>query len=57
MHQQYDWVGLLQIFFIGLLLGWVRWSTGSIGLTILMHMTANLFASIETIIWVEWLLD
>ena len=57
VHQQYDWVGLLQIFVIGLLLGWVRWSTGSIGLTILMHMAANLFASIETIVWVEWLMD
>ena len=57
VHQQYDWVGLLQIFVIGLLLGWVRWSTGSIGLTMLMHMVANLFASIETIVWVEWLMD
>ena len=57
VHQQYDWVGLLQIFVIGLLLGWVRWSTGSIGLTMLMHMVANLFASIETVIWVEWLMD
>jgi membrane protease YdiL (CAAX protease family) len=57
VHQQYDWVGLLQIFVIGLLLGWVRWSTGSIGLTILMHMAANLFASVETIVWVEWLMD
>lgn len=57
VHQQYDWVGLLQIFVIGLLFGWVRWSTGSIGLTVLMHMTANLFATIETVIWVEWLMN
>jgi len=57
VHQQYDWIGMLQIFLIGLLLGWVRWSTGSIGLTMLMHMAANLIATIETVVWVEWLAD
>ncbi len=57
VHQQYDWIGMLQIFLIGLLLGWVRWSTGSIGLTMLMHMAANLIATIETVVWVEWLTD
>ena len=54
-HQQYDWAGMLQIFIIGLLLGGVRWWTGSIAPTILMHMLANLFAAIETAIYVEWL--
>jgi uncharacterized protein len=57
IHQQYDWIGMAQIFVIGLLLGWVRWSTGSIGLTMLMHMAANLFATLETVVWVEWLAD
>jgi hypothetical protein len=54
-HLQYDWVGMLQIFIIGLLLGGVRWWTGSIALTMLMHAAANLFATIETVIYVEWL--
>jgi hypothetical protein len=54
-HLQYDWVGMLQIFIIGLLLGGVRWWTGSIALTILMHAAANLFATIETVIYMEWL--
>jgi len=55
LHIQYDWVGLLQIFIIGLLLGWVRWISGSTILTIVMHMLMNLHATIETMIKVEWL--
>jgi len=56
MHmQQYDWFGVLQVFCIGLLLGFTRWRSGSTLLTILMHMLANLWATIETMIKVEWL--
>jgi hypothetical protein len=54
-HLQYDWVGMLQVFIIGLLFGGVRWWTGSIVPTILMHVIANLVATIETVIYVEWL--
>jgi len=52
---QYDWFGILQVFFIGLLFGLVRWRSGSTLLTILMHMLANLWATIETMIRIEWL--
>ncbi len=51
---QYDWVGLLQVFVLGLFLGWVRWSTGSTLLTILLHMLVNLEAMIVTAVRVEW---
>src|SRR5262245_28836874 len=52
---QYDWFGILQVFFIGLLFGLVRWRSGSTLLTILMHMLANFWATIETMIRIEWL--
>lgn len=55
LHIQYDWVGILQVFAIGLLLGWIRWATGSTTLTIALHMLINLEAMIETAIKVEYL--
>ena len=55
MHVQYDNVTLAQIFLIGLLLGWLRWASGSTLLTILLHMLANLAACIQTVIKVEWM--
>jgi membrane protease YdiL (CAAX protease family) len=55
IHMQYDWFGILQVFFIGLLLGFTRWRSGSTLLTILMHVLANLWATIESMIKVEWL--
>ena len=55
MHVQYDWVQLAQIFLIGLLLGWLRWASGSTLLTILLHMLANLAATIQAAIKVEWM--
>jgi membrane protease YdiL (CAAX protease family) len=55
MHVQYDWLQLGQIFLIGLLLGWLRWASGSTLLTILLHMLANLAATIQAAIKVEWM--
>jgi len=55
MHVQYDAYTLAQIFLIGLLLGWIRWASGSTLLTILLHMLANLTACIQAAIKVEWL--
>jgi uncharacterized protein len=55
IHIQYDWFGILQVFFIGLLLGLVRWRSGSTTLTILMHVLANLWATVETMVKIEWL--
>ena len=54
MHVQYDWATLAQIFLIGLLLGWLRWASGSTLLTILLHVLANLAATIQAAIKVEW---
>jgi membrane protease YdiL (CAAX protease family) len=53
LHIQYDWLGMLQIFVIGLMLGWFRWVSGSTTLTILMHALINLEAMLETAIKVE----
>jgi uncharacterized protein len=55
IHPQYDWFGILQVFFIGLLLGFTRWRSGSTILTILMHVWINLWATAQTMIKVEWL--
>ena len=55
MHVQYDTFTLAQIFLIGLLLGWIRWASGSTLLTIMLHMVANLTACIQVAIKVEWM--
>jgi membrane protease YdiL (CAAX protease family) len=48
LHIQYDWYGILQIFVGGLLLGWVRWRSGSTLLTFVLHGAMNAWATIET---------
>jgi membrane protease YdiL (CAAX protease family) len=55
LHIQYDWLGMAQIFVIGLMLGFFRWASGSTTLAILMHALINLQAMIETAIKVEYL--
>ena len=55
LHVQYDWLGMLQIFALGLILGWFRWASGSTTLTVIMHVLINLEAMIETAIKVEWM--
>lgn len=50
LHVQYDWTGILQIFIIGLFLGWVRWRSGSVLLTFLLHALFNLEGTMETIL-------
>jgi membrane protease YdiL (CAAX protease family) len=54
MHIQYDLFLVGQIFLIGLVLGWLRWASGSTLLTILLHVLANLGATLEAMIYVEW---
>jgi membrane protease YdiL (CAAX protease family) len=49
IHVQYDWFGMLQIFLIGLILGWARWRSGSTLLTFLLHGLINAWAMIETV--------
>jgi CAAX protease family protein len=54
LHLQYDWLGMLQIFVLGLVLGWFRWASGSTTLTFAMHVLVNFEAMIETAIKVEY---
>lgn len=49
LHVQYDWTGILQIFIIGLFLGWMRWRSGSLVLTFVLHALFNLEGSLETV--------
>jgi membrane protease YdiL (CAAX protease family) len=55
VHTQYDWFGMLQVFVLGLFFGWVRWRSGSAALTMLMHGITNLWATLETVVKVQWL--
>jgi len=52
LHIQYDWTGVLQIFVIGLFLGWMRWRSGSTLLTFVLHALFNLEGSLETAVQV-----
>ncbi len=50
LHVQYDWAGMLQIFIVGLFLGWIRWRSASTLLTFVLHALFNLEATIETVL-------
>lgn len=54
LHIQYDWAGVLQIFVIGLFLGWMRWRSGSLLLTFLLHALFNLEGTLETLALVHF---
>jgi uncharacterized protein len=49
LHIQYDWAGVLQIFVVGLFLGWMRWRSGSLVLAFVLHALFNLEGSLETL--------
>ena len=53
IHLQYDLFYMSIIFLGGLLLGWLRWRTGSTTLTILLHAVMNLVATIEAVVKIE----
>jgi membrane protease YdiL (CAAX protease family) len=55
IHLQYDWFGIGQVFLVGLALGLARWWSGSTALTILMHVVINLWATVQSMVKVEWL--
>jgi membrane protease YdiL (CAAX protease family) len=55
IHVQYDWYGVVQVFCLGLLFGWVRARSGSTLLTIMMHAVCNIAATVETAVIVDWL--
>jgi membrane protease YdiL (CAAX protease family) len=54
LHVQYDWTGMLQIFVIGLFLGWMRWRSGSLLLTFLLHALFNLEGTFETVLQIRF---
>jgi membrane protease YdiL (CAAX protease family) len=54
LHVQYDWTGMLEIFGIGLFLGWTRWRSGSTLLTFVLHALFNLEGTIETLVQVHF---
>lgn len=54
LHVQYDWTGILQIFVIGLFLGWMRWRSGSTLLTFLLHALFNLEGTLETVLQIKF---
>jgi membrane protease YdiL (CAAX protease family) len=55
LHVQYDWYGVIGVAAIGLYLGVVRYRTGSLLLTMLLHAVANLFATLELVVQEHWL--
>jgi membrane protease YdiL (CAAX protease family) len=54
LHIQYDWTGMLQIFVIGLFLGWMRLRSGSTLLTFILHALFNLEGTLETVVQVHF---
>jgi hypothetical protein len=54
LHIQYDWTGILQIFVIGLFLGWTRRRSGSTLLTFVLHALFNLEGTLETVLQVHF---
>ncbi len=54
MHVQYDWLGIGQVFLTGLVLGGIRWHSGSTWLTIVLHMLVNLEGTFEAIAKIGW---
>jgi membrane protease YdiL (CAAX protease family) len=55
LHQQYNALGILFIFAMGLILGWLRQRSGSTLLPMALHAINNLWATGFTAIYVEWL--
>jgi membrane protease YdiL (CAAX protease family) len=53
MHVQYDWIGIGQIFVVGLFLGWIRWQSGSTLLTFVLHALFNFEGMVETALQVH----
>jgi CAAX protease family protein len=50
VHVQYDWYVIAQVFVFGVMLGWLRWATGSTILTIVLHAMINCEGMLETIV-------
>jgi uncharacterized protein len=50
LHLQYDWFFLGEVFSIGLVLGYIRYRSQSIWLTVLLHGLNNLAAVVQTML-------
>jgi membrane protease YdiL (CAAX protease family) len=50
VHVQYDWYVIAQVFVFGVMLGWLRWATGSTILTMVLHALINCEGMLETIV-------
>jgi len=50
VHVQYDWFVIAQVACFGVLLGWLRWASGSAILTMLLHALINCEGMIETFV-------
>jgi membrane protease YdiL (CAAX protease family) len=50
LHLQYDWFFLGEVFSIGLLLGYLRYRSNSIWLTVVLHGLNNLGAVVQTML-------
>jgi uncharacterized protein len=55
LHSQYDWYGVVAVAVIGLYLGVVRYLTGSMLLTMVLHGVSNAYATVEVIVQEHWL--
>lgn len=55
LHIQYGWLELTTIFICGVVLGLIRWKSGSVLLTMVLHAVQNLVAFLETVVAVELL--
>jgi hypothetical protein len=55
LHIQYGLLELQAVFLLGILLGILRWKSGSLLLTIMLHAVLNLVAFVETAVAVELL--
>jgi hypothetical protein len=53
MHTQYDFFDAAVIFLGGLLLGYARWRSGSLYVPLAMHMTQNLLATVEVVLYLS----
>jgi membrane protease YdiL (CAAX protease family) len=48
VHVQYNWYVIAQVFVFGVMLGWLRWASGSTILTMLLHGMINCEGMLET---------
>ncbi len=55
LHVQYDWYGVVSVAVIGLYLGWVRYTTASMLVTMVLHALTNAAATVETVVQEHWL--